>query len=105
MGNGVKTLKVNVNTYWYGLLEDKSVDFDYREAKPYWTKRLTTCRPNETDADTLNNNIKQYDEIEFFIPYTTKKLRYEIASITAHKGIDVGLKMGACFIIKLGKRI
>lgn len=101
----MKTLRINVNSYWFTLLDDNALNSDYREVKPYWTKRLTTCDSCECDIDVLNDNMKHFDEVEFFVPYTTKKIKFELLWIKACKGIDVGLKMDAVFIIKLGKRI
>lgn len=102
-----KILKLNVNNYWYGLIDRGEINFDYRMVKPHWVQRLTTCNRNETKVDVLNKNLKEYNVAEFFIPYTNnKRMRFEIKFIKAYKGSDVGLKCyDACFIIELGNRL
>lgn len=101
-----KILKLNVNSYWFGLLDRGEIDFDYREMKPFWTQRFTSCNKNETRIDVLNNNLKRYDTAEFFIPHTQRKIRFRIKSITAYKGSDIGLDCyDGCFIVELGDRL
>ena len=101
-----KTIKLNVNAYWFNLLDRGKINFDYREVKPHWTSRFTTCNPNETNIDVLNGHLKQYDTAEFLIPYTNRKIRFAINSITVYSGKDIGIDdYKSCFVIELGDRL
>ena len=99
------TLRVNVNSYWFGLLDKGEIKFDYREVKPHWIKRLTTCDANETDLNVLNDNLRHFDEVEFYIPGHTRKIIFKLLWMSVFKGSEVGLKTDAAFIIKFGKRL
>ena len=47
----MRVLKLPVNEYWYQLIVSGRLTHDYREVKPYWTRRLEG---------------KEYDVVEFY---------------------------------------
>ena len=85
----VKVLKLPVNTNWYNLILFGELTHDYREIKPFWTKRLED---------------KEYDIVEFY--HRFKKdippIRYKFEWIK--KGRFVNYDMDV-YIIKFGDRI
>lgn len=82
-------LKLPVNEYWYNLIKEGKLTHDYREIKPYWTKRLEG---------------KTYDIVEFYHRFKKdiEPLRYKFEWIK--KGRIVNYNMDA-YIIKFGERI
>ena len=85
----MRILKLPVNEYWYGLIKSGQLKHDYREIKPYWTKRLEG---------------QSYDAVEFYHRFkkNIKPLRYKFEWIK--KGRIVNYNMDA-YIIKFGEMI
>lgn len=85
----MRVLRLPVNEYWYGLIVSGQLTHDYREIKPYWTKRL-------------ENN--EYDIVEFYHRFKKdiEPIRYKLEWIK--KGRLVNYNMDA-YIIKFGERV
>ena len=85
----MRILKLPVNEYWYGLIKSGQLKHDYREIKPYWTKRLEG---------------QSYDAVEFYHRFkkNIKPLRYKFEWI--RKGRLVNSTMDA-YIRKFGEMI
>ena len=94
----MRILKLPVNEYWYGLIKSGQLKHDYREIKPYWTKRLEG---------------QSYDAVEFYHRFkkNIKPLRRKIMLITTMiirtllcKPKEINYNMDA-YIIKFGEMI
>lgn len=85
----MRVLRLPVNEYWYNLIVSGQLTHDYREVKPYWTKRLEG---------------NEYDVVEFYHRFkkTIEPVRYRLEWIK--KGRLVNYNMDA-YIIKFGERI
>ena len=59
-------LKLPVNEYWYNLIKEGKLTHDYREIKPYWTKRLEG---------------KTYDIVEFIFLKQKRMLTMTIRNV------------------------
>lgn len=84
-----RILRLPVNEFWYSMIVSGELTFDYREIKPYWTKRLEN---------------KEYDIVEFY--HRFKKdiipIRYRFEKITKGTLTDYDMKV---YIIHFGERI
>ena len=87
--NMENVLKLPVNEYWYHLIETGQLTHDYREIKPFWTKRLEG---------------KTYDVVEFYHRFKKEipPIRFKFEWIK--RGRLVNYNMDA-YIIKFGERI
>lgn len=96
------TIKIPCNTYWYNLISNGVVNFDYRLVKPYWVKRLTSCKElNESNALNLKKHLIRYKNACFYIPYTSKKYVVAIKDIKITSGSEFCLPTGLYFLIYL----
>ena len=86
-----ETLHLPLKKEWYDLIERGIKTEEYREIKPYWTKRL----------------MKRYCQVQFTYGYTNRTMTFEIESITIDKGkSEWGAETGKrYYVIKLGKRV
>lgn len=86
-----ETLHLPLKKEWYDLIERGIKTEEYREIKPYWTKRL----------------MKRYCQVKFTYGYTNRTMTFEIESITIDKGkSEWGAETGKqYYVIKLGKRV
>lgn len=84
-----RVLKLPVNTGWYELIKSGELTHDYREIKPFWTKRLEG---------------KEYDIVEFYHRFKKdiEPIRYKFEWIK--KGRLVNYNMDA-YIIKFGEKV
>ena len=87
----MKILHLPLLAQWYDMIESGEKMEEYRENKPYWQKRLLSCK---------------YDAVLFRYGYTPRTMTFWI------KGIRLGIgkkEWGAgddeVFIIELGERI
>lgn len=103
-----KILYLPLKKEWYEMIERGVKTEEYREIKPYWSKRLTgydhplfSIRKGYQQA-----NQNGYTHVKFSYGYTKRTMTFEIERITIGAGNP---KWGAptefVFIIKLGKRI
>ena len=81
---------------------------EYREVKPYWSKRLTGVEypPFSVRYGYRSANQKGYTHIKFSYGYTKRTMTFECKGITIGKGNpEWGAPDTDVFIIKLGKRL
>lgn len=82
-----RVLRLPVNEWWYGMIKDGKIDFDYREIKPYWTARLEN---------------REYDVVEFY--HRFKKdipvMRYKFEKVIIGK---IGIYPDDYYIILFSK--
>lgn len=94
--NNNETLYLNLKGCWYDMIESGEKKEEYREIKPFWTKRL-----KEGDS------FKQFKQVCFVYGYTKRKMLIECKGIKVKTGNP---KWGAVpdveyYVIKLGNRI
>ena len=102
------TLRLPLKKQWYEMIESGIKTEEYREIKPYWTRRfigmnqpLFSFRYGYQQA-----NVKGYTHVKFSYGYTKRTMTFEIKEITIGKGkLEWGAPKGEVFIIKLGERI
>lgn len=86
-----KTLYLPLKKEWYKMIESGVKTEEYREIKPYWTKRI------------VGHN---FTHVQFSYGYTNRTMTYELDSITIGKGNpEWGAPAEDVFIIKLGKKV
>lgn len=85
----MKTLHLPLKAKWYEMIESGVKTEDYREIKPYWTKRIGIM-----------------DAVKFSYGYTKRTMMFECRRITIGRGKpEWGAPAEDVFIIKLGKRV
>ena len=102
------TLNLPLKKQWYEMIENGIKTEEYREIKPFWTRRfigmnqpLFSFRYGYQQA-----NVKGYTHVKFSYGYTKRTMTFEIKEITIGKGkLEWGAPKGEVFIIKLGERI
>lgn len=92
-----KILTLNLKSCWYDLIEQGIKKEEYREIKPYWSKRLLD----------ENGESKKFDAVKFVYGYTKRTMMFKIDSIKigagkTEWGADPFLKY---YVIKLGEKI
>ena len=109
----MKTLHLVLKANWYDMIDRGEKKEEYREIKPYWTKRLTDYNNiHEWFRDISKRKFDisipyTYPYVCFHKGYTSVNMIFEIKSIDIGQGKP---EWGApadrnVFIIKLGKRI
>lgn len=95
----MKILDLPLKKEWYEMIESGEKKEEYREVKPYWTKRLF----NE------DGSYKKFDAIKFRYGYTKRTMMFEHEGTlyARYRGVE---KWGArpdtpYHTIKIGKRI
>lgn len=84
------TLFLPLKKEWYNLIDDGIKLEEYREVKPYWSKRIS----------------REPSNVVFTYGYTRKRMSFHIESISIGYGrTDWGAPKYEVYIIKLGKRI
>ena len=104
----MKTLHLPLKAKWYEMIESGVKNEEYREIKPYWSKRFTGMfKPLFSfRCNYRQSNVKGYTHVKFSFGYTKRTMTYEIESITIGKGKrEWGAPTEDVFIIKLGKRL
>lgn len=85
----MRILHLVLKRRWYEMIERGEKTEEYREIKPYWTKR-----------------IGLYDAVRFSYGYTKRTMMFECKTISVGKGRkEWGAPDSDVYIIKLGKRI
>lgn len=72
---------------WYDMIAHGNKRQEYREIKPYWTKRLTV--ENTTDKDGFIGNdfdFKDYTHVRFRRGYTKQSIVFKITDISVGRG-------------------
>ena len=81
---------------------------EYREIKPYWSKRLTGVEHPRFSVlyGYRSANQKGYTHTKFSYGYTKRTMTFEIKEISIGKGNpEWGAPKEDVFIIKFGKRL
>ena len=104
----MKTLDLPLKSKWYDMIESEEKPEEYREIKPYWSKRIcgcifTTKSMCEKDKCTY---CKEITHIRFRYGYTKRTMLFELKSIKIGIGNpEWGAPEKNVFILKLGERI
>ena len=105
---GMRVLDLVLKHQWYDMIESGEKREEYREIKPYWSKRFVGF-----DAPLLSHrygyqhaNVKGYTHVRFRYGYTKRTMLYKIDAIIIGRGNP---NWGAptdrdVFIISLGER-
>lgn len=104
----MKILHLPLKAKWYEMIESGIKTEEYREIKPYWSKRFTGMfKPLFSfRCNYRQSNVKGYTHVKFSYGYTKRTMTFEIESITIGKGKpEWGALEENVFIIKLGKRL
>ena len=102
-----KTLYLPLKKEWYEMIESGVKTEEYREIKPYWSKRLTGVEHPlfSVRYGYRSANQNGYTHIKFSYGYTKRTMTFELKGITIGKGKkEWGASDEDVFIIKLGKR-
>ena len=87
-----KVLYLSLKAKWYDMIEQGIKKEEYREIKPYWTKRLEG---------------KHYDVVCFSYGYTKRRMMFKIDDIfigTGHN--DWGAQsLTEYYVIRLGEKL
>ena len=86
----MKILYLPLKAKWYNMIDSGVKQEDYRDIKPYWSKRLN----------------KQYTHVVFSYGYTKRRMTFKIAKIiTGYGRTELGAPSDKeVFIIKIGLR-
>lgn len=93
---------------WYDMIESGNKKEEYREIKPYWSKRIcgcvfTTKSMCEKDKCTY---CKKITHIRFRYGYTKRTMLFKLNNVDIGKGrSEWGAPSSEVFILKLGERI
>ena len=115
----MKILHLPLKAKWYEMIECGTKLEEYREIKPYWSKRfLKDCPVYQRillDMSMILNHFsvfkgkelhRVYTHVKFSYGYTKRTMTFEIESITIGNGkSEWGAPAEDVFIIKLGKRV
>lgn len=122
----MKILHLPLKAKWYEMIERGIKTEEYREIKPYWSKRFCITRMQGIFSECENSeclecllkdktglifrdpitNYRKYDIVTFRYGYTKKTMSYIIDDIIIGNGNpEFGAPDGLVFKIKLGKRI
>ena len=104
----MKVLELPLKSEWYLMIELGKKLEEYREIKPYWSKRLVGYeRPLFSHRyGYQQSNVKGYTHVRFRYGYTKRSMLFKIDKIIIGRGNP---EWGAptdkdVFIIKLGER-
>ena len=105
----MKILELPLKSEWYLMIESGVKKEEYREIKPYWSKRLVG---HETPLFShrygyQQANVKDYPHVRFRYGNTKRTMLFKIEEIVIGRGSP---EWGAptdkdVFIIKFGERI
>lgn len=84
----MKILELPLKKEWYNMIESGEKREEYREIKPYWSKRFVGF-----DAPLLSHrygyqhaNVKGYTHVRFRYGYTKRTMLYKIDEIIIERG-------------------
>lgn len=87
----MKILHLSLKKEFYTLIESGVKTEEYRDIKPYWTKRI------------VGHN---FTHVKFSYGYTKRTMTFELKHISIGKGKpEWGAPQEDVFIIKLGERV
>lgn len=58
MGRTMKVLHLTLKKQWFDMIASGEKREEYREIKPYWTRRLADIRADEYDAVRFRNGYR-----------------------------------------------
>lgn len=89
------TLYLSLKAQWYEMIESGIKREEYREIKPYWTKRLVNP----------DGSFKKFDTITFTYGYTKRKMVVECTQIRRGWGIHGwgAVPFKEYYVISLGR--
>lgn len=109
MESEMKILELPLKSRWYLMIESGIKPEEYREIKPYWSKRLIGFdSPLFSHRNGYSQcNAKGYTHVRFRYGYTKRSMLFKIESIVIGRGNP---EWGApadksVFIIKHGERV
>lgn len=103
----MKTLHLVLKSKWYDMIDRGEKKEEYREIKPYWSKRLIEDLSEDFFPILHEVFYESYDRVCFHRGYTSTTMTFAVESIGQGKGKP---EWGAptdrnVFIIKLGERL
>lgn len=115
----MKILHLPLKKKWYEMIESGIKTEEYREIKPYWSKRFFKNFPvtwrMALNIGMISKNYAhlygkefypEHTHIKFSYGYTKRTMTFELEKITIGKGKpEWGAPNEDVFIIHLGKRI
>ena len=104
----MKILHLPLKKEWYEMIESGVKTEEYREIKPYWSKRLTGVEHPlfSVRHGYRSANQNGYTHIKFSYGYTKRTMTFELERISIGKGkAEWGAPDNDVFIIKLGRRV
>jgi len=107
----VNTLHLVLKGKWYDLIASGEKTEEYREPKPYWTKRIlddsSVKRPGLTPVSSRLSLWTKYERVCFHRGYTSQTMTFKIKGVSVGMGnVAWGAPVSkAVIIIKLGNRI
>ena len=114
-----KTLYLPLKKEWYEMIESGVKTEEYREIKPYWSKRFlkgfpafwrmafNVCMLSREFTILHEREIHPiYSSVRFSYGYTKRTMTFRLVKITVGKGRpEWGAPEEEVFIIKLGERL
>ena len=84
----MKILKLPLKKEWYNMIESGEKREEYREVKPYWSKRLVGVdKPLFSHRYGYQHaNVKGYTHVLFRYGYTKRTMVFKIDDITIGRG-------------------
>lgn len=109
----MRDLKLVLKRQWYEMIEAGKKLEEYREATPFWGKRLTDLMNGHLLFSHRNGYVpipfKHFESVTFYLGYAKDRpsMTFEIKDMTYDEGYPQwGAEPGKkYFIIKLGKRL
>lgn len=101
-----KILDLPLKAKWYDMIESGVKTEEYREIKPYWSKRLLGFDfvPFSYRYGYLSVNVKGFSHVRFRYGYTKRTMTFKIDDIRIGMGIpEWGAPDRNVFIIKFSK--
>lgn len=77
MDTNLKILDLPLKAKWYNLIESGKKREEYRENKPFWRKRLSTC----VHGRIITLNPRCYTHVRFRYGYTRRTMMFKIRDI------------------------
>ena len=101
------SLHLVLKSKWYDKIASGEKTSEYRELKPYWTKRLTglTTHDNRAYMGLSGNWASRFTSVIFHKGYTNETMEFGIREISILTGKPNDLGVFQCWEIKLGQRI
>ncbi len=102
-----KVLHLVLKGQWYDMISQGIKTEEYREVKPYWSRRLigqdTPIVPQRKGH--VGCNVNGYTHVRFHYGYASRSMLFELRDIRIGKGRkEWGAPESSAYIITLGKR-